>query len=146
MNKVILIGNVGKEPTIKQFPNGKLANVTLATTERGYTTKDGKQIPEQVEWHNLVFNGNHVNVVEKYVKKGDKLYIEGKIRTRNYKDVNGNERQIKEIVVSEIELLSQKQKKEDTQQENMTIKASDNNTTTPLENNNNNGDPNDLPF
>ncbi len=144
MNKVILIGNVGKEPAIKQFQNGKIANVSLATTEKGYTTKDGKQIPEQVEWHNLYIAGFLVGVVEKYVKKGDKLYIEGKIRTRNYKDVNGIDKQLKEIIVSDIEMLSTKPKKENTEKEQITVQENDNkDVATTIANNN---DLNDLPF
>ena len=145
MNKVILIGNVGKEPAIKQFQNGKIANVSLATTERGYTTKDGKQIPEQVEWHNLTITGFLVGVIEKYVKKGDKLYIEGKIRTRNYKDVNGSDRQIKEIIVSEIELLTTKQKNENTPKETAKVQESTTNTVI-AQTNNSYSEQSDLPF
>ena len=78
MNKAILIGNVGRDPNVKYFEGGRaVAQVTLATTERGYTLQNGTQVPDRTEWHNLVFRNGLAQTVEKYVHKGDKLYVEG---------------------------------------------------------------------
>ena len=88
MNKVMLIGNVGKEPEIKYVDRGVcVANVTLATTERGYTLQNGTEVPERTEWHNIVLWRGLAEIVEKYVHKGDKLYIEGKLHTRSYEEI-----------------------------------------------------------
>lgn len=85
MNKVMLIGNVGKEPDVRYYDRDQaVATLSLATTERGYTLQNGTQVPDRTEWHNLVFYRNLAKVVEKYVHKGDKLFVEGKIRTRSY--------------------------------------------------------------
>ena len=106
MQRFTAIGNVGKDPEIKEFNNGnRVANFTLATTERGFTTKDGTVVPDITDWHLCQVNGGLVNVVESYVKKGDKLYVEGKMRTRSYKDNDGVERHITECRVDSIEML-----------------------------------------
>ncbi|MDD2286822.1 MAG: single-stranded DNA-binding protein, partial [Paludibacter sp.] len=81
MNKAIIIGNVGKDPEIKKFDNGQVANLTIATTEK--YTKNGEKV-EVTEWHNIVATGKLSEIIEKWVKKGDKILIEGKIRTRSY--------------------------------------------------------------
>ena len=110
VNKVILIGNVGREPNIRYFERDQaVANVTLATSERGYTLPNGTQVPERTEWHNLVFWRGLAQTVEKYVHKGDKLYIEGSIRSRSYDDQNGARRTIVEIYVDNMEILSRTQ-------------------------------------
>ncbi|MBE6292983.1 MAG: single-stranded DNA-binding protein [Bacteroidales bacterium] len=110
VNKVILIGNVGREPNVRYFERDQaVANVTLATTERGYTLPNGTQVPERTEWHNLVFWRGLAQTVEKYVHKGDKLYIEGNIRSRSYDDQNGVRRTIVEIYVDNMEMLSRPQ-------------------------------------
>ena len=109
VNKVILIGNVGQEPDVRDLDNGtKVANFSLATSERGYTLKNGTQVPERTEWHNIVVWRGLAEIVEKYVKKGTKLYIEGKIKTRNYDDKNGVKRYITEIYADQLELLGGK--------------------------------------
>lgn len=106
MQRFTAIGNVGKDPEIKEFNNGnRVANFTLATTERGFTAKDGTVVPDITDWHLCQVNGGLVNVVESYVKKGDKLYVEGKMRTRSYKDNDGVERHITECRVDNIEML-----------------------------------------
>ncbi len=107
VNKVILIGNVGKAPEIKEFDWGKVATFSLATTDRGYTTKDGREVPSTTEWHNLVVKGGLVNVVESYVKSGTKLYVDGKIKYRTY-EKDGSKRTTTEIHVDNIELLGSK--------------------------------------
>lgn len=107
MNKVILRGNVGADPTITTFENGgKVAQFTLATTEHGYKTKEGREMPDITDWHNIVVKRpGLVGVVEQYVKKGTALLVEGKIRTRDYTGQDGIKRYITEIIVDELELL-----------------------------------------
>jgi single stranded DNA-binding protein (ssb) len=98
VNKVILIGNVGKDPDVRYLDSGvAVANFTLATSDKGYTLANGTQVPERTEWHNIVLWRGLAEVAEKYVHKGDKLYIEGKIRTRSYDDPSGAKRYITEI-------------------------------------------------
>ena len=105
LNKVQLIGNVGQEPTLREFDNGGcLCNLTIATTDRGFTTKDGRKIEEKTEWHNVVFKNSLAKVIQKYVHKGDKIYIEGKLTTRTYlKD--DEKRYVTEIVASDFEFM-----------------------------------------
>ena len=109
MNKVMLIGNVGKEPEVRYYEADQaVAQLRLATTERGYTLQNGTQVPERTEWHNLVFYRRLAKLVEQYVHKGDKLYVEGKIRNRSYDDQQGQKRFVSEIIVENMELLSPK--------------------------------------
>ena len=92
VNRVILIGNVGQDPRVKYFDTGSaVATFPLATTDRGYTLANGTQIPERTEWHNIVASNRLAEIVDKYVHKGDKLYLEGKIRTRSYSDQSRSE-------------------------------------------------------
>ena len=110
LNKVQLIGNVGKEPEVRYLDNGvAVAAFPLATTERGYTLANGTQVPEQTEWHNIVLWRGLAEIAEKYVHKGDKLYIEGKIRSRSYNDSKGVQRYRYEIFGDNMELLSPRQ-------------------------------------
>lgn len=110
VNKVILIGNVGREPNVRYYDRDQaVASLTLATTERGYQLQNGTQVPDRTEWHNLVFWGGMAKTVEKYVHKGDKLYVEGSIRSRSYDDKNGVSRTIVEIYVNNMEMLSRTQ-------------------------------------
>ena len=84
LNKVILIGNVGKDPDVRYFDSGAaVANFPLATSERGYTLANGTVVPERTEWHNIVVRRDLVPFVEKWVRKGSGVYVEGKIRTGN---------------------------------------------------------------
>ncbi len=109
MNKVMLIGNVGKAPDVRYYEADQaVAQVALATTERGYTLQNGTQVPDHTDWHNLVFYRNLAKIVEKYVKKGDKLYVEGRIRYRSYDDRQGNRRYVTEILVENMEMLTPK--------------------------------------
>ena len=109
MNKVMLIGNVGVDPEVRYIDQGvAVASLRLATTERGYTLKNGTQVPDQTEWHNVVLWRQLAETVEKYVHKGDKLYIEGKLHTRSYDDRNGNKRYVVEIWADSMEMLSPK--------------------------------------
>lgn len=109
VNKVILIGNVGKDPDVRHFENdGIVANFPLATSERGYTTRNGQEIPERTEWHNIVVWRGLAKVVEDYVKKGTQVYIEGKLRTRSYDDKDGNKRYTTEVYADSLQLLGRK--------------------------------------
>ncbi len=109
VNKVILIGNVGKDPDVRYIDNNVcVANFTLATTERGYTTQNGIQIPDKTEWHNIVAWRGLAETIEKYVRKGSQLYIEGKIRTRSWEDQNKIRRYTTEIYVDNMELLGRR--------------------------------------
>ncbi|MBR2631192.1 MAG: single-stranded DNA-binding protein [Bacteroidaceae bacterium] len=107
MNKVMLIGNVGADPQVKYLDQGVcVAQLRLATTERGYTLQNGTQVPDRTEWHNCIFWRKLGEIVEKYVHKGDKLYIEGKIQSRDWTDRQGISRRTVDIMVDNMELLS----------------------------------------
>lgn len=109
VNKVILLGNVGKDPEVRYLDSGiAVATLSLATTDRAYTLSNGTQVPERTEWHNLVLWRGLAETAEKYVHKGDKLYIEGKIRTRSYDDQTGAKRYVTEIFVDNMEMLTPK--------------------------------------
>jgi single-strand DNA-binding protein len=107
VNKVILIGNVGNDPEIRHLEGGTpVANFRLATSET-YTNRNGERIT-QTEWHNVVVWRGLAEVVEKYVKKGAQLFIEGKIRTRAWDDKDGNKRYTTEIVADTLQMLGKK--------------------------------------
>jgi len=102
VNKVILVGNVGKDPDIISFENGKKATFSLATSEK-YKDREGKPV-EKTEWHNIVFWGPVVDVIEKYVKKGKQVYVEGKLASRSY-EKDGQTRYITEVIGQNLTLL-----------------------------------------
>ncbi len=107
MNKVMLIGNVGKEPDVRYYEADQaVAQVSFATTERGYTLQNGTKVPEHTDWHNLVFYKKMAKIVEQYVHKGDRLYVEGRIRYRSYDDQRGVRRYVTEILVESMEMLT----------------------------------------
>ena len=109
INKVILLGHVGKEPDIRYVDQGVcVAQVRLATSERGYTLANGTQVPDRTEWHNIVFWRKLAETVEKYVHTGDLIYVEGKIQTRSYDDKQGITRYITEIWADDLKLFSSK--------------------------------------
>ncbi|MDR1603047.1 MAG: single-stranded DNA-binding protein [Tannerella sp.] len=113
LNKVILIGNVGKDPVVRYFDSGNaVANFTIATNERGYTLANGTEVPERTEWHNIVVTRDRVQFVEKFVKKGSSVYVEGKIRSRSYDDQSGQKRYVTEIYADRIEFFSSGRKPE----------------------------------
>lgn len=110
VNKVILVGNVGKDPEVKYLEKGNVvATFSLATTERGYTTAAGVQVPDRTEWHNIVLWKGLAEIAEKYVRKGSQIYIEGKIRTRNYDDQNGVKKYVTEIFGDNMQLLGKRE-------------------------------------
>lgn len=105
----MLIGNVGKDPEVRYFEADQaVAQLTLATTERGYTLQNGTRVPDHTDWHNIVFYRGLAKVVEKYVHKGDKLYVEGRLRYRTYDDQRGIKRHVTEVLADNMELLSPK--------------------------------------
>ena len=110
INKVILIGNVGQDPEVRytgDANNGaKVATIRLATTER-YRDRSGN-LQEHTEWHSVVVWRNQADVVEKYVRKGTQLYIEGRLRTRSWDDQNGNKRYATEVMADTLQLLGRK--------------------------------------
>ena len=113
VNKVILIGNVGAEPEVRYVEQGvAVASLRLATTERARTLASGTQVPERTEWHNVVLWRRLAETVEKYVHKGDRLYIEGQLRTRSYDDRNGVKKYVTEVWADQMEMLSGKPKSE----------------------------------
>ena len=107
VNKVILVGNLGKDPELRYTPSGAaVANFSLATTER-YKDRDGNQ-KENVEWHNIVAWRQLAEICGKYLVKGKQVYIEGKLQTRSYDDRDGNKRYITEIVADQMQMLGGK--------------------------------------
>ena len=110
LNKAMLIGNVGRDPEVRyldgQSGNAKVATFTLATTER-YRDRNG-ETRENTEWHNIVAWRSTADVVERFVKKGTQLYIEGRIRTRSWDDQSGNKRYTTEIIADTLQLLGRK--------------------------------------
>lgn len=117
LNKVQLIGNVGKDPEVRYLDSGvAVATFPLATTDRAYTLANGTQVPERTEWHNIVLWRGLAETAEKYVRKGDKLYIEGKIRSRSYDDQNGVKRYVVEIFGDNMEMLTPRSTQQGAQQ------------------------------
>ena len=107
LNKVLLIGNVGKDPEIKTFASGnKVASITLATTER-YKDRNGEQ-KEETEWHSVQAFGKLADVVERFVHKGSLLYLDGKIRTRSY-EADGRTMYRTEILADHIQMLDRRE-------------------------------------
>ena len=113
VNKVILIGNVGKDPQVRYIAENKpYASFSLATSDPAYTTEAGVQIPERTEWHNIVMWGKNAEIAEKYIRKGTKLYIEGKLSTRVWEDRNTIKHYVTEIHVERFEFLGQPRQQE----------------------------------
>ena len=105
----MLIGNVGQEPEVRYFDADQAyARVRLATTERGYTLPNGTQVPDRTDWHNLLFNKKLAKYVERYVHKGDKLYVDGRLQYSQYDDKKGQKHYYTEIDVENMEMLTPK--------------------------------------
>lgn len=104
VNKVILIGNLGKDPEVRHLDNGRaVANFSLATSEV-YNNKNGERVTN-TEWHNIVMWTPLAELAEKYLKKGSQIYLEGKLQTRSYDDKDGNRKYITEVVASTMNFL-----------------------------------------
>ena len=107
LNKVMLIGNVGKDPEPRHLENGTmLVTIAVATTER-YKDRNG-EVKEQTEWHNVVCWRNLAEIVEKYVRKGTQVYVEGKLRSRSWEDQNGQKRYVTEVMADVLRLLGRR--------------------------------------
>lgn len=107
VNKVILVGNLGKDPEVQIFDNTKRAGFTIATDE-SYRDREGNKI-ERVEWHNIVMWRGLADVAEQYLRKGSKVYIEGKLRTRTYQDEMGKNRYFTDIVADNMVMLDRRE-------------------------------------
>lgn len=104
LNKVMVIGNLGKDPEIRVIPSGaKVANFSIATTE-SYTGKDGQK-QDKTEWHNIVMWRGLAEIAEKYLRKGSQVYVEGKLSTRSWDDQSGNKKYITEIITDNLVML-----------------------------------------
>lgn len=109
VNKVILVGHLGKDPEVKYLPSGSaVANVTIATSESWKDKQSGDK-QERTEWHNVVFFGKLAEIVGEYLKKGAQAYVEGSLRTRKWQDKEGKDRYTTEIVASDMQMLGSKQ-------------------------------------
>ena len=116
MNKVMLIGNVGQEPEIRYVDSDvAVARLSLATSERGYTLQNGTQVPDRTDWHTVILWRKLAKIVEEFVHKGDKLYIEGRIRYVSFNDKQGVKRMATEIWAENMEMLSPRKSADDTQ-------------------------------
>jgi len=105
VNKVILVGNLGKDPDIRYTPGGAaVANVTIATNE-SWKDKNTGEMQEKTEWHNVVFFSRLAEIVGEYLKKGSQVYVEGRLQTRKWQDKSGNDRYTTEIVANEMQML-----------------------------------------
>ena len=105
VNKVILVGHLGKDPEIRSFSNGEqVANVSLATTDKWKDKATGEQ-REATEWHHLVFMGRQAEIAGQYLRKGSQIYVEGSIRTRKWQDKEGNDRYTTEVRVGNMQML-----------------------------------------
>ena len=110
VNKVILVGNLGRDPEIRTFPSGdQVANVTIATSDR-WKDKQSGEMREHTEWHRLVFNGRLAEIAGQYLRKGSQIYVEGSIRTRKWTDqASGQERYATEIRVDQMQMLGKRE-------------------------------------
>ena len=107
VNRATLLGNVGRDPEVKVLTGGNaVAEFSLATSTGGYTTKDGREIPQKTQWHRIKAFGAITSNIEKYVKKGSTIYVEGRIEYIEY-EKNGEKRQSTEIILEDMSLLSQ---------------------------------------
>ncbi len=109
VNKVILVGNLGRDPEVRTFPSGdRVANVTIATSEK-WKDKQTNEPREATEWHRIQFTGRLAEIAEQYLRKGSQIYIEGSLRTRKYTDKDGIERYTTDIRADKLEMLGSRQ-------------------------------------
>jgi single-strand DNA-binding protein len=109
VNKVILVGNLGKDPEVRYSPNGGgVANITIATTESWKDKTSGEKV-EKTEWHRVVFFGRLAEIAGEYLKKGSQVYIEGRLQTRKWQDKEGKDRYTTEIVAGEMQMLGSRE-------------------------------------
>ena len=109
VNKVIIVGNLGKDPELRTFPSGdQVANVTIATTDK-WKDKQSGEMKEATEWHRVVFNGRLAEIVGQYLRKGSQVYVEGSLRTRKWTDKDGVEKYNTEIRADQMQMLGSRQ-------------------------------------
>ena len=106
VNKVTLIGNLGKDPEVRELQNGKVANFTLATSHK-WKDKEGNK-KEETEWHNVTVYGGLASIVGSYLHKGSKAYVEGRLKTRSYEDKDGVKKYVTEVIATEVKMLDGK--------------------------------------
>lgn len=105
VNKVILVGNLGRDPELRTFPSGgQVANISIATTEQWKDRQSGER-RELTEWHNVVFNDRLAEIAGQYLRKGSSVYVEGRLRTRKWQDQNGQDRYTTEIRADVLQML-----------------------------------------
>jgi single-strand DNA-binding protein len=109
VNKVIVVGNLGRDPEMRSFPSGdQVANVTIATTDK-WKDKQSGEMKEATEWHRVVFNGRLAEIVGQYLRKGSQVYVEGSLRTRKWTDKDGIEKYTTEIRADQMQMLGSRQ-------------------------------------
>ena len=109
VNKVIVVGNLGRDPEMRSFPSGdQVANVTIATTDK-WKDKQTGEMKEATEWHRVVFNGRLAEIVGQYLRKGSQVYVEGSLRTRKWTDKDGQEKYTTEIRADQMQMLGSRQ-------------------------------------
>jgi len=109
VNKVIIVGNLGRDPEVRSFPSGdRVANVTVATTDK-WKDKQTGEMREATEWHRVVFNGRLAEIAEQYLRKGSQVYVEGSLRTRKWTDQSGVEKYSTEIRADSMQMLGSRQ-------------------------------------
>ncbi|MCY7369857.1 MAG: single-stranded DNA-binding protein [Polaromonas sp.] len=109
VNKVIVVGNLGKDPEMRSFPNGdQIANVTVATTDK-WKDKQTGEAKEATEWHRITFNGRLAEIVGQYLRKGSQVYVEGSLRTRKWTDKDGVDKYTTEIRADQMQMLGSRQ-------------------------------------
>jgi single-strand DNA-binding protein len=109
VNKVIIVGNLGRDPESRSFPSGdRVTNVTIATTDR-WKDKNSGEMKEATEWHRVVFNGRLAEIAEQYLRKGSQVYLEGSLRTRKWTDKDGVEKYTTEIRADQMQMLGKRE-------------------------------------
>jgi len=109
VNKVIIVGNLGRDPEMRTFPSGdRVANVTIATTDK-WKDKQSGEMKEATEWHRVVFNGRLAEIAGEYLRKGSQVYVEGSLRTRKWTDKDGVEKFTTEIRADQMQMLGSRQ-------------------------------------
>lgn len=116
VNKVILVGNLGKDPETRTFNDGQITKLIVATGTKAYT-KNGKDFPERTDWHTVVLTGATALTANEFLRKGDKVYIEGSIRYRQYTGQDGVEKYSTEIIAARMEMLNSRDKEENRRSE-----------------------------
>ena len=109
VNKVILIGNLGRDPEVRTFPDGgSLCNVTIATSYR-FKSRDSNEYQEETEWHRVVFRGRLAEIAGEYLRKGRPVYVEGRLKTRKWTDKEGKDNYTTEIIADQMQLLGSRE-------------------------------------